>query len=97
MFYRINGEVFRRLLALDHGAWVISYDEPGPPRYIENSLLELCEKADMPEDYRIALEQAKYLTRAGIKRLALIEPLLEDSSSITDKKFRLDMAKRIYG
>ncbi|MCD8170757.1 MAG: hypothetical protein LUE94_15890 [Clostridiales bacterium] len=95
MFYRINGEVFRRLLALDHGAWVISYDEPGPPRYIENSLLESCEKADMPEDYRIALEQAKYLTRAGIKRLALIEPLLEDSSCITDKKFRLDMAKRI--
>ncbi len=95
MFYKINGELFRRLLDLGHGTWVISYDEPGPPRYIENGLLESCERADMPEDYRIALEQERYLTKAGLKRLTLIEPLLEDSNCIMDKKSRSDIAKRI--
>ncbi|MEQ2499045.1 hypothetical protein, partial [Enterocloster bolteae] len=25
----MNGELFKRLIALDHGAWVISYDESG--------------------------------------------------------------------
>gem|GEM_PF-7070113 len=29
----MNGELFKRLIALDHGAWVISYDEPGAPQY----------------------------------------------------------------
>ncbi|MFR6220221.1 MAG: hypothetical protein ACLUKO_26345 [Enterocloster bolteae] len=29
MFFRMNGELFKRLIALDHGAWVISYDDLG--------------------------------------------------------------------
>ncbi|MCQ5145141.1 transposase family protein [Enterocloster bolteae] len=95
MFFRMNGEVYKRLLALDHGAWVISYDEPGAPQYITAAFLEACEKVEMPEGYRVALEQAKHLTEAEMKRLALIEPLLEDSIYIVDGKSRLAMAKKI--
>ena len=95
MFFRMNGELFKRLIALDHGAWVISYDEPGAPQYITAAFLEACEKVEMPEGYRVALEQAKHLTEAEMKRLALIEPLLEDSIYIVDGKSRLAMAKRI--
>ena len=95
MFFRMNGELFKRLIALDHGAWVISYDESGAPQYITAAFLEACEKVEMPEGYRVALEQAKHLTEAEMKRLALIEPLLEDSIYIVDGKSRLAMAKRI--
>ena len=95
MFFRMNGELFKRLIALDHGAWVISYDEPGAPQYITAAFLEACEKVEMPEGYRVALEQAKHLTEAEMKRLALIEPLLEDSIYIVDGKSWLAMAKRI--
>lgn len=95
MFFKMNGGLYKRLLALDHGAWVISYDEPGAPQYITDAFLEICEKAEMPEAYRIALEQAKHLTEAEMKRLALIEPLLEDSLFIIDGKSRLAMAKKI--
>ena len=95
LFFRMNGELFKRLIALDHGAWVISYDEPGAPQYITAAFLEACEKVEMPEGYRVALEQAKHLTEAEMKRLALIEPLLEDSIYIVDGKSRLAMAKRI--
>lgn len=95
MFFKMNGGLYKRLLALDHGAWAISYDEPGAPQYITDAFLEICEKAEMPEAYRIALEQAKHLTEAEMKRLALIEPLLEDSLFIIDGKSRLAMAKKI--
>lgn len=95
MFFRINGGLFKRLIALDHGAWVISYDEPGAPQYITSALLEACEMVEMPEGYRIALEQTKHLTEAGMKRLALIQPLLEDSVYIVDSRSRLAMAKKI--
>ena len=95
LFFRMNGELFKRLIALDHGAWVISYDEPGAPQYITAAFLEACEKVEMPEGYRVALEQAKHLTEAEMKRLALIEPLLEDSIYIVDGKSWLAMAKRI--
>lgn len=97
MFFKMNGGLYKRLLALDHGAWVISYDEPGVPQYITDAFLEICEKAEMPEAYRIALEQAKHLTEAEMKRLALIEPLLEDSLFIIDGKSRLAMAKNFVG
>ena len=69
MFFRMNGELFKRLIALDHGAWVISYDEPGAPQYITAAFLEACEKVEMPEGYRVALEQAKHLTEAEMKSL----------------------------
>lgn len=95
MFFKMNGGLYKRLLALDHGAWVISYDEPGAPQYITDAFLETCEKEEMPEAYRIALEQAKHLTEAEMKRLALIEPLLEDSLFIIDGKSRLAMVKKI--
>lgn len=90
----MNGELFKRLIALDHGVWVISYDEPGAPQYITAAFLEACEKVEMPEGYRVVLEQAKHLTEAEMKRLALIEPLLEDSIYIVDGKSRLAMANR---
>ena len=89
LFFRMNGELFKRLIALDHGVWVISYDEPGAPQYITAAFLEACEKVEMPEGYRVVLEQAKHLTEAEMKRL------LEDSIYIVDGKSRLAMAKRI--
>lgn len=64
-------------------------------RNITAAFLEACEKVEMPEGYRVALEQAKHMTEAEMKRLALIEPLLEDSIYIVDGKSRLAMAKRI--
>ena len=47
LFFRMNGELFKRLIALDHGAWVISYDEPGAPQYITAAFLEACEKVEL--------------------------------------------------
>lgn len=55
MFYRINGRYSDGCLP---GPWGLGhfYDEPGPRLYRKQPL-ESCEKADMPEDYKFALEQ----------------------------------------
>ena len=65
LFFRMNGELFKRLIALDHGAWVISYDESGAPQYITAAFLEACEKVEMPEGYRGCPGAGKASDRGG--------------------------------
>ena len=39
MFYDINGEIIKILLEEEKGCWVISFDNPKAPYYIDNDNL----------------------------------------------------------
>lgn len=97
MFFRINEELYRRVLKLDHGIWAISFDAPSAPCYVSSGKLESYEKVPMPEEYRAAIGQEALMTLADERRLALIQPLLEDPIYVIDGKMRSAMAGRIAG
>ena len=91
-FVSYNGMAYRVLHTREGGMWLISYEEPTNPFfYIGDGL----ERIQTPEGF---LEQSsrKKLTAAQQSRLALIQPLLDaQPRSITDRSYRLSLAKEI--
>ncbi len=57
MYLDINGEQFRILKAEPQGAWLVSCDAPGPPRFVDQRELDAYPRAPAPEP--CAAEQGK--------------------------------------
>ena len=89
MFYTICGEVYKVLLRDRKGAWVISYDHPLEPRYIDREMLDKADRACAPAGYVIRTDEE--LTEAQKKRLEIITPLLNREDCIRDRKIRSQM------
>ena len=49
MYLDINGEQFRVLKAEPQGAWLVSCDAPGPPRFVDQRELDAYPRAPAPE------------------------------------------------
>ena len=49
MYLDINGEQFRILKAESQGAWLVSCDAPGPPRFVDQRELDAYPRAPAPE------------------------------------------------
>ena len=91
-FVSYNGVAYRVLHTGEGGMWLISYEEPAQPFFYTGDGLE---RIQTPEGF---LEQSsrKKLTAAQQSRLALIQPLLDaQPRSITDRSYRLSLAKEI--
>ena len=91
-FVAYNGVAYRVLHTGEGGMWLISYEEPAQPFFYTGDELE---RIQTPEGF---LEQSsrKKLTAAQQSRLALIQPLLDaQPRSITDRSYRLSLAKEI--
>ncbi len=88
---RQTGEIFRMLLEADGGMWLISFDEPTAPFFVA-SAIDL-ERIETPVSFLTA--QKRPLTQAEERRLALIQPLLDDERCITNKGHRLNIVKEI--
>ena len=49
MYLDINGEQFRVLKTEPQGAWLVSCDAPGPPRFVDQRELDAYPRAPAPE------------------------------------------------
>lgn len=87
------GEVYRVLLETESGSWLISCADPGPPFYVSADNLPQFQRVQAPEDF--LRQSRKELTAAQKKRLALIQPLLDDTACITDRTVRMASAKEL--
>lgn len=90
-FVERNGEICRVLMRNVDGIWLISHQAPAAPFVVSPE--EFCDwnRIPMPDTYRLSAK----LTSSQEARLRLIQPLLEDSRCITDKPYRLSIAKEI--
>ena len=88
---RPTGEVFRVLLESEQGLWLISHQEPATPLFVTSA--EGLERIETPASFLEARQYA--LSEAERKRLALIQPLVDDKQCITDKSHRLKKVKEI--
>lgn len=86
---RPTGEVFRVLLESEQGLWLISHQEPAAPLFVTSA--EGLERIETPASFLEARQYA--LSEAERKRLALIQPLVDDEQCITDKSHRLKKVK----
>lgn len=86
-----TGEVFRVLQKVDGGVWLISYDEPAAPLFVSST--DDLKRIETPTSFLAA--QQRTLTQAEQGRLALIQPLLDDEGCITNRGYRLSMAKEV--
>lgn len=85
------GDIFRVLLEADGGCWLISFDEPAAPFFASSA--NSMERIETPASFLVA--QQRPLTQAEERRLALIQPLLDDEGCNTDRIHRLSIAKEI--
>ena len=51
MFLDANGEQFRILKQEPQGAWLISFDEPGPPRFVVQQEIDRYCRIPVPDGY----------------------------------------------
>ena len=93
-FVQRAGEVFRVLLELEEGSWIISHDEPAVPLFISLADVNSLERIPTPETF-LAEFNRQDRSPAEAARLALIQPLLKDEVCITDRDIRLRVAKEI--
>ena len=98
MFLDVNGEQFRILKQEPQGAWLISFDEPGPPRFVVQQEIDRYCRIPVPDGCIQDTEERR--TDAERVRLAMIQPLLDDESCIMDKSVRCRIASesaKAYG
>ena len=93
-FLSQNGEIYRILLENEDTFWLISFDNPMErPFCIPASELDSFQRVPMPQDFA---PEEQNLSSAAQKRLALIQPLLDQGEdAITDRQLRLAVAKDI--
>lgn len=93
-FVQRAGEVFRVLLELEEGSWIISYDEPAAPLFVFLADAGSLERIPTPETF-LAEYGRQERSPAETAKLALIQPLLQDATCIIDRVARLRIAKEV--
>lgn len=64
-----SSELFNVLLQAEMGAWVISYENPTPPKFIPSEALLNYERVETPSDYVFA--KSHPLTEAAQRKYEL--------------------------
>lgn len=90
MFLDVNGECFRILKQEADGAWLISYHEPGPPRFVLQDELDIYERVPAPKEF--LQKRTEEMSEAECVRFSLIRPLLDNEDCISDKTARQRIA-----
>lgn len=93
MFYELSGEMFKEVLRVAGGAWLVSYENPGEPWFVNTDGMKELSRIEPPESYRKHMERKP--TDGQKRRLALIEPLLGNEAYITDQDARRRKADEI--
>ena len=88
-----NGEVYRVLHQGEDACWVISFDNPERPFCIATEEMQNFQRVQAPQNFA---PEDGILSPAAQERLALIQPLLDQSvAAITDRQLRASVAKDI--
>jgi hypothetical protein len=93
MFYDVSGEIYREILKEECGSWLISYENPVSPKFVLEHELRTYKRIEPPMDYLRLTE--KEPTDGQLKRLDLIEELVENTIYISDKQMRNQKIKDI--
>lgn len=93
-FVQQVGEVFRVLLELEEGSWIISHNEPAAPLFVSLADAGSLERIPTPETF-LAEYGRQERSPAETAKLALIQPLLQDETCIIDRVARLRIAKEV--
>ena len=94
MFFECAGVRYRILRKSAEGNWLICFDQPAAPFYISGPAMENYQRIPTPNPVIAGMIAPKPKTPASVKRLALIAPLTEDETCITDKDQRRRLADR---
>lgn len=95
MFVDVSGEVFKVVLRVSDGAWLISYENPCMPKFVSEQELRAYPIIEPPEEYLKYIDKQKNLTDGQRKRLHIIAELVDSEIYITDKKIRNQKVKEI--
>lgn len=95
MFVDVSGEVFKVVLRVSDGAWIVSYENPCTPKFVSGRELKSYPIIEPPEEYLKYIDKQKNLTDGQRKRLHIIAELVDSEIYITDKKIRNQKVKEI--
>lgn len=87
--------MWRTVLRTEEGEWLISFTNPCAPKYVTDETLGIYKKCEPPQEYLQNLRNESHMSKAQKLRKDLIQPLLDDSVYIMDKKKRREMAEHL--
>lgn len=85
------GQRFRLLLPSASGAWLICYEHPTAPFFVNEAELVWFERIVTPDDFMKCRDTSRCST-AYCERLDIIQPLLEEEQCICNKELRKNKA-----
>ena len=95
-FYQDAELLFREVKRTEDGSWLACCSSPtSAPFFVCKQNMEQFDSVEAPEEIVRAFAPDVKRTPAELKRLALIQPLLEDESCITDRCKRKALAESI--
>ncbi|MDB2035256.1 transposase [[Clostridium] symbiosum] len=95
MFVDVSGEVFKVVLRVNDGAWIVSYENPCTPKFVSGKELKSYPIIEPPQEYLKYIDKQKNPTDGQRKRLHMIAELVDSEIYITDKKIRNQKIKEI--
>ena len=95
-FYQDAELLFREVKRTEDGSWLACCSSPtSAPFFVCKQNMEQFDSVEAPEEIVRAFAPDVKRTPAELKRLVLIQPLLEDESCITDRCKRKALAESI--
>ena len=95
MFYEVDMEIYKKLLRNEEGEWLISYEQPSAPFFVDRHIVTSYTRIEAPKEYVEAKKRDRIKSKAEIRRLDMINELISQDIYITDKEKRQKIAEEL--
>lgn len=95
MFIKVLEEIYHVLRQESDGCWVIRFENPQRPQFLSAAQMEVCQRVPAPKRYLQSTDLKRKLTESERKKLAMLQPMIDEPLCISDFKRRKEWSEKI--
>lgn len=95
MFIKVLEEIYHVLRQETDGCWVIRFENPQRPQFLSAAQMEVCQRVPAPKRYLQSTDHKRKPTESERKKLAMLQPMIDDLYCISDYKRRKELSEQI--
>lgn len=95
MFIKVLEEIYHVLRQETDGCWVIRFENPQRPQFLSAAQMEVCQRVPAPKRYLQSTDHKRKPTESERKKLAMLQPMIDDLYCVSDYKRRKELSEQI--
>ena len=95
MFIKVLEEIYHVLRQETDGCWVIRFENPQRPQFLSAAQMEVCQRVPAPKRYLQSTDHKRKPTESERKKLAMLQPMIDDLYCVSDYKRRKKLSEQI--